>query len=114
MPNIERPRQALRIPGGWMVEHNDLFETEPSFSTFEDISWDFGEDILLLSNKNRGLVISLGWLPAHNEVGAFQLLEVQLCEDSEKMPDAWSAPLKQFISRSKSDVVGTLEEWLMD
>jgi hypothetical protein len=45
-----RPLQPLRIPQNWKVNYNQFFDVEPKFKAFDDVSWGFGEDMLLLEH----------------------------------------------------------------
>ena len=74
MTQPAEPRlQPLRIPNGWRVEFNDLREVEPIFNTYDDTSWFFREDLLLLHNVHWNLMIDLGWYPDADATGTFAL-----------------------------------------
>lgn len=106
--NARIPLQPLRIPIGWLVEWNTFSEAEASFSTYDDLSWEFSEDMLLLTHRGAHVAIDLGWRPGHRADGAFVLTAARMRGDSTD----WDNPLKQLRSRSKEQVVKVLEDWL--
>ena len=71
-----RPFQPLRIPQNWEVRYNQFFAVEPKFKAYDDVSWDFGEDILMLVNQSARVLIDLGWYPSHRPKGKFRLLAI--------------------------------------
>ncbi|MDB6124304.1 MAG: hypothetical protein JWQ71_3297 [Pedosphaera sp.] len=75
---------------------------------------DLKEDQLLLSNNHQRVVVDLGWLPEFDPKGRFVLTAVRLENDGEAMAEAWYSPLRVRESRSFSEIVGILENWLED
>jgi hypothetical protein len=109
----EPPLQPLRIPTGWAVEWNTFFEAEPRFKSWDDTSWHFGRDMLLLSNDHRGVSIDLEWVPAHRASGRFVITAVRQFHDPEHGRSGdWDHPLKRMETRSKRKAVETVEAWL--
>ena len=106
------PLQPLRIPTGWKVEWNTFFEVEPKFKSYDQISWNFGEDMLLVENKRVGIVIELGWYPGHRWPGEFKLVALRLERVRKLMGMAWENPERKLWTRSKEKVVRTLERWM--
>ena len=102
------PLQPLRVPVGWLVEWNTFSEAQPTFETYDESSWEFSEDMLLLSNSGTGLVVSLGWRPGHRADGAFVLTAAR----ARGATVDWDKPLKQLRCRSKERVIKALENWL--
>lgn len=110
--------QPLRIPPHWTMELNKLEDIDPETLTPEDESWlyAFNEDILYMSSKvsrkrndkteEQTFIIDLGWYPDGDPSGNF-VLQAVLNED-------WLNPLMKFSSRSKDEIVKTLEKWLWE
>ena len=108
--------QPLRIPGGWNVMFNQFASLDPETLPPDDRRWlfFFVEDILYIytdhtrkRNKQvetQRLAIDLGWYPDGDPEGAFRL-EAILDED-------WENPLLTFESRSRQEIVDTIECWL--
>jgi hypothetical protein len=107
------PLQPLRLPPGWAVDWNTFFEVEARFKSWDQVSMNFAEDMLLLINDYRGVYISLDWFPAHGASGAFFLRAVrQIHHPEHGRCGDWSRPLKQMKTRSRRKAVETIEAWL--
>src|SRR4051812_7143431 len=89
------PLQPLRIPTGWSVEWNTFFEVEPKFKSYDRISWNFGQDMLLLSNERVKVAIDLGWYPSYRSPGMFRMMAARIYDDQEQSVAAWDNPLRQ-------------------
>lgn len=108
--------QPLRIPSNWTVLQHQLMNIEPQELNKNDDKWltMFVEDILQIerhlkrkSNKKveqQKLVIDLGWYPDSEPSGNFRLVAI--------LNNNWEFPLLQFTSRSKKEILETLEYWL--
>lgn len=108
--------QPLRIPGGWTVAFNKFEKTDPEELSEQDEKWlySFNEDILYMysdvsrkqnkQTENQRLGIDLGWYPDGEPNGSFKLLAI--------LNENWEKPLLEFSSRSKEEIVRTLEKWL--
>lgn len=108
--------QPLRIPGGWTVLYNKLEDLEPEELPPDDRGWlfSFNEDIFHIYTTARRkrnkqvetqkLVLDLGWYPDGDPSGSFRLEAI--------LNDDWINPLLTFSSRSKQEIVDTLEYWL--
>lgn len=108
--------QPLRIPGGWTVIYNKFEDIEPETLEPDDEKWlsAFNEDILLMNYKlvrrrnkqteEQEIAVDLGWYPDGDPNGKFRLQAI-LNKD-------WNDPLLDFSSRSKDEIVKTLEKWL--
>src|SRR5712671_1310628 len=95
----EPPLQPLRTPTGWLVQWNTFFDVEPNFGSYDQISWNFGEDMLLVSNERVGIAIALGWHPAYRSPGMFQMVAARIYEDEDKSIASWDAPLRKLRTR---------------
>lgn len=106
----------LRIPAGWTVGYNKFTDTDPETLSADDEVWlsAFNEDILQIycklkreRNKHiekQELTIDLGWYPDGDPDGEFVLRAI--------LDRDWYDPLLEFSSRSKDEIVKTLEKWL--
>lgn len=110
--------QPLRIPPNWTMKLNKLSDIDPQSLAPEDRTWlfAFNEDIISMESvitrrqnkqiEEQKLIIDLGWYPDGEPEGSF-LLQAVLNED-------WVDPLMKFSSRSKDEIVKTLEKWLWE
>jgi hypothetical protein len=106
------PLQPLRIPTGWKVEWNTFLDVEPTFESGDHESMGFSEDLLQLSNKWSSVLLDLGWYPDCDPHGAFRLLAIRIYPNDEEIRDSWDKPLRVLTSRSKTEVVQAIEDWL--
>ncbi len=98
-------RQPLRIPGGWVVEHNELRQLEPAVLAEDSRFWSYlTEDLLQLRNARRDVLVDAGWYPDGDPGGGFRAVLLQ--------GQDWENPLQVCNTRSLSDLVVQIEEWL--
>lgn len=110
--------QPLKIPGGWKVVFNNFFTLDPKTYTgtndefwrnlVEDMlylvfEWSFKKDKKIYHKK---IALDLGWYPEANANGQFTLFVIK--------DDNWDSPLAEFSSRSQSQIVNTIESWLIE
>ena len=103
------PLARLRIPTGWTVKWNTL--SEPADGSVIPPCDDLTEDLLLLENPERGVVIDLGWLPEFSPEGRFVLTAIKHRADGE---EAWERPLRVIECDSYTTIRSRIEEWLED
>ena len=103
------PLQPLRIPIGWHVAWNTFYELDPKFKTYDDFSWNFKTDMLLLNNEQQRLAIDLSWHPTACSAGHFYVTLVELIGDNDA---DWRHPIEVIETRSRRKVVQTIEQWL--
>ena len=108
--------QPLRIPANWTILQHKLMNIEPEKLNKNDDKWltMFVEDILQIERhlkrkinkkvEQQKLIIDLGWYPDSEPSGNFRLVAI--------LNNNWEFPLLQFTSRSKKEIVETLEYWL--
>ena len=107
----ERGLQPLRIGIGWTVAHNGFYELDPPRDWERDsASLFFTEDMLLLQNQQRRVLIDLSWMP-YGPKGRFVLYATDWVGAPE-MPYEWERPLLQVRTRSRERIVKTLDRWL--
>lgn len=104
--------QPLRIPSYWSIGYNKLEDLEPSELSTEDRAWlfVFVQDILYVYRKytnkhiEHTITVDLGWYPDGDPKGSFHLIAL--------LDSDWKNPILEFSSRSKAEIVETLESWL--
>lgn len=109
--------QPLRIPDGWSVVINKLKKIEPEEISEENKKtwlYSFNEEILYICSdivsdwggktEKQTLAMDLGWYPDGDLEGKFTLRAV--------LDNNRDEPLLDFSSRSKAEIVRTLEKWL--
>ena len=97
--------QPLRLQAGWKIEYNNFSEYDMEIHG-ESNSFELNEDLLQLCHEKRGLVIDLGWYPAHDPNGNYILM---LVKDYK-----WDCPLEYVSSKSKAEIVACIEKWVCD
>jgi hypothetical protein len=104
--------QPLRISTGWKVVWNSFYEVDPP-EEHDAIEWLYlSEDLLLLSNQQRRVLVDISWRP-YGPKGRFVLSAINWVGAAE-MPDEWAAPLMQYLSRSRLKIVERCEKWISD
>ncbi|NDO46653.1 hypothetical protein [Clostridium sp. MD294] len=110
--------QPFRIPQCWTIVQHQLMNIEPEELDKNDDKWliMFVQDILQIEKylkrkinkkvEQQKLIIDLGWYPDGDPSGHFQLVAI--------LNSNWEFPLLQFTSRSKKEIVETLEYWLFE
>ncbi len=110
--------QPLRIPANWTILQHKLMNIEPEKLNKNDDKWltMFVEDILQIERhlkrkinkkvEQQKLIIDLGWYPDSEPSGNFRLVAI--------LNNNWEFPLLQFTSRSKKEILETLEYWLFE
>ena len=87
---------------------NKFEDIDPETLPSEDEAWlfAFNEDILYMrkQTEKQELALDLGWYPDGDPDGQFVLQAI--------LNGDWNKPLLKFCSRSKDEIVQTLEKWL--
>ncbi|MBH8601198.1 hypothetical protein [Thermoactinomyces sp. CICC 23799] len=97
--------QALRIPKGWTVKHNNLREINPKTLKQDDDKWFyFTQDLLQLEHQEKSILLDLGWYPDVTPEGEFQ---VQIIQNGN-----WEQPIRQFTSNDLHEIVKSIEDVL--
>ena len=93
---------ALRVPTGWSVCWNGLFEDDddPSCAPSEDLLWLAAIDVA--TGARTGVFVDLGWYGSRVE-GTFRM---------SMLDGDWDHELARFESRERAAVIATLERWL--
>ena len=103
---VELPLQPFRVPGGWIVEHNELRQLEPSQLGADDPLWCFfTEDLLQLRAVRRELLLDVGWYPDSDASGSFRAVLLKAQD--------WDHPLQVCETRTLADLIQRIEEWLL-
>ena len=108
--NVDAELQPLRLPGGWEVRWNSFFDIEPDALSRDRFLMLFDEDMLLLRSNDGRIIIDLGWYGEQDD-GRYRL-DATPC--SESGDQDWRNLLRTFSSRSKAEIVATLEQWVLD
>ena len=106
MPN-DVGLQPLRIPTGWVVSYNRLFELDPdpaALSHDEAVAF-FGEDLLQFVRPGCNRLVDVGWYPHGDLVGGRYGLAVYEGDFRGRL-------LHEFATRSRSALVAELERVL--
>ena len=106
------PLQPLRIPTGWEIEWNLFLEVDPIFEVGEPGSIGFGEDLLHISNTKNAVLLDLGWYPSDDPEGEYHLVALRKHTNEDEMRSSWDRPLRALTSRSRSEIVQSVEDWL--
>ena len=107
---LGHPKLSLDDVLGLLLPPGDI---DPNFRTYDQASWHFGEDMLQIENRMLGVLIDLGWFPAHRAKGSYRLVATRFFKDPEH---GWTGdsdrPLRRLRTRSQRKVVATIEGWL--
>jgi hypothetical protein len=99
------PRLPLRIPGGWLVRHNELRELDPDAMAEDDPDWTLlTQDLAQLQQAGSGLLVDVGWSPQESPRGAFRVKVI--------VDDDWQRPIATCSTRKLEELVAALEVWL--
>jgi len=62
---MDAPLQPLRIPAGWKIAYNALFEIDPAPDQIppDHHSWFFREDMLQAQHQDFDRLLDVGWYP---------------------------------------------------
>ena len=105
---LEVRLQPLRIPMGWAVSYNRLYELDPDPArvSHDTAHFCFGEDILQFVRPTCNRLVDVGWYP-HGDLqeGAFRLVVYE--------GDFRGTLLHEFRTRSRLELVTELERVLM-
>ena len=94
--------QPLRISDGWEVCFNQFSEYDPSVDG-ESHTEELTQDLLQLRNEKAGLMIDLGWYPEMDINGRYCMYLLR--------PDFRRPPLKGLETKSRQEIIETLEKW---
>src|SRR4051812_8605614 len=101
----EPQRQPLRIPGGWLVDYNELREVDPAALLTGDDGWRYlDEDLLQIVEAREDYRLDVGWYPELDETGAFTLVMIRGGD--------WDNPVFTFSTRSLPALVEQIEDRL--
>jgi len=106
---MDVPLQPLRIPGGWELHYNNLYEIDPDESWPEDDArrWYFDEDLLSLHYSHRDRLVDVGWYPGWDlNSGGYGLVVFE--------EDFHGTQLHEFQTRSRTELVAELERILKE
>lgn len=114
--------QPLRIPAGWHIDWNTLFDLDP---TEENVRHGYfgGSSLFFAIHAHRRFQIDLEWRPEDDPAGSYQLrveyapwlrTERGRRRDKGEFPDfTGSEVVHQFQTLDRSEIVRELEAWLL-
>lgn len=96
------PLHSLRIPAGWLVEHNQFY----TMPFDHPMAWSVvcKDTLLMLRHIRRDVLIDLSWTPAEDPDGAYLLRAFR--------GDHCGRELHCFESRDRGAVIGEIERLL--
>ncbi|MBA4062176.1 MAG: hypothetical protein C0501_00395 [Isosphaera sp.] len=112
--------QALRVPAGWSVGWNTLFEVDPTPGAVA-AGFFGGSSLYQATHGGRRLTIDVEWRPEDDPGGHYRLRVLYSPwgrtgrgrrVDSGELIPAWDEPYHEFTTASRSELVRELEEWL--
>ena len=106
---MDAPLQSLRIPAGWKIEYNSLFEIDPlpDLIPTDHHSWFFKEDMLQMKHQDGDRLLDVGWYPDGDlERGEYA---VHIHEG-----DWHGRLLHEFRTRDRRALVAEIERLLID
>ena len=116
--------QPLRIPNGWRIDWNTLFEEDPTEPANANGYYFGGTNLFLATHTARRRAIDIEWRTEEGPptVGRYRMRVLPM---SEPLPVArhratgelevrWREPLADFQTVSRVDLVAELEAWLAD
>ncbi|WP_310427572.1 hypothetical protein [Chamaesiphon sp. VAR_48_metabat_135_sub] len=106
---VQIPLQPLRIPAGWDVSYNGLFEIDPLPELFPDrIPSDlFKEDMLQMNNDRADRLLDVGWYPDGDLVDGNYCVVVYEGDFSGRL-------IYELITRDRLELVATIERLLSE
>ncbi len=105
---MDVPLQPLRIPEGWRVQYNDLYEINPdsNITPEDDETWFFKEDLLQIMHPRLKRLLDVGWYPTGNLIDGSYMLVIYEGDFNGRL-------LHQFRTKSRLDLVAEIERLLM-
>ena len=118
----EVPLQPLRIPPGWRVNWNTLFEIDP---TPESAARGFfgGSSLFAATSVLHRSAIDIEWRPEDDPAGSYYLRVLyapwKRTPKGRRVNDGrldfdWTDPVHTFETRSRSALVAELEKWFQE
>jgi hypothetical protein len=114
--------QPLRIPTGWHIVWNTLFEVDPSGGKDRQDNTG-GSSLFSVISEERRSYIEVAWRPEFDPNGCYRLIVMyspwprtpkgRRFKGAELEFD-WSNPIHQLETRSHAELVKELEGWLED
>ena|SRR5437660_436227 len=118
--------QPLRVPPGWRIDWNTLFEEDPTEPANASGYYFGGTDLFLATNASRRLAIDIEWRtePDKQATGRYRMrllriVEPNAVESSGSESGAglnvnWDDPIRDFETAMRAELVVELEAWLAE
>jgi hypothetical protein len=114
--------QPLRVPVGWRIEWNTLYEEDPTEPANAQGYYHGGANLFLANHPARGRAIDVEWRTDDQPtVGRYLLRVLRLVpvdpaaarrRRGGEFEADWQAPLHTFETVSRLELVAELEAWL--
>lgn len=119
--SIPSPHLAqIQTTSDWKIVHHRLFQLDPDEANQVHVGiegftvWDlfFLQDLVLIENVARHLLLDVGWYPHADPEGAFRLLVVREAEGSSDTDVSydWMDPIVDIETRSIDELLARLHE----
>lgn len=99
--------KKLRIPSGWNIEINTLYDIETQGDIEEDLMYELYNTIFYVERvyENIKLGVNMEWLPNSNPEGMFSLQVI--------INDNWECPNETYKNKDLNSIVNEIEEILL-
>lgn len=116
--------QPLRMPTGWRIDWNTLFEEDPTEPANAAGYYHHVTDLFFATHASRRRAIDIEWRTEEEQptVGRYLLRVHRMVEaDESKLPRrseanelevSWDDPVREFETQSRLELVAELEAWL--
>ncbi len=108
--------QPLRVPAGWLITYNTLYQVEPIPGNEDYFD---GSSLLMLRNDRLRKLIDVSWRPERDLKGQYQVEVLNFIEhfnprtNEIEMDADWEFPYQQFSKPSLLGLVERLEQLMM-
>lgn len=112
---------SIETSDGWQITYHRLFNISPDEAPNVEVRgggmsiWQlcFHEDLLHVVNKDRGLLLDVGWYPDSDPSGSFRLRLIQEKKpgvNAGRPPYDWQHPRIDYETRSLDQLLGKIHE----
>src|SRR5262249_17561627 len=116
--------QPLRMPHGWRIDWNTLFEEDPTEPANAAGYYHGGTDLFLATNASRRRAIDIEWRTEEGQpmVGHYRMQVLRMVEadgsvfsrpgERAELEVSWDDPIHVFETQSRPELVAELDAWL--
>ncbi|WP_370477066.1 hypothetical protein [Tamlana flava] len=108
--------QPLRVPEGWQIKYNQLYEVDPVAGNEQYFD---SPTLLHLKHHDLKRLIDVSWKPERDLDGSYELLVLNFIEDfnehTNEMDNSvdWCQPYATYSFKTRKELVETLEQLLV-